>query len=632
MLGLILILLTALMSAYILKKQIEEVLPPFVMALLLGIYALIIVKKAHHAFLLSCVVFAGIAVLFLICLYRRSISLKGAGQSMFCLLKKKLTLSGIGETFIAHRGFVIFLLACVWVYWAYSTHFVLVWDDFHYNATFPKDCFYYGAVPTGTNLATHYKSYLPLLQAFFYWGFQGSRAFSEPAMFGYKMVLIYILLLPLFAKLNGRNNKVWIPASVIAVMMPFLFLFEVQESLSMDTVMAALMAYAIIQILKENKTIHIYIYIALALTCLTLMKTIAISFTAICLGLWFILIIARKGKMEWIGLIAAGVASLLGRMSWTVYCNRNGNTTYLTDILSDNMSGGIQFPDYAGSTFAAMCKSLVTMAVNLGPRGFSAFGMVIFAGLLIGYLVWKKQFHRDDVITTVILALGFIAYFALLVYTYLFVFEPWEADTLSSYDRYIGTYLFMVCYVLMMKWIPDSSVVAATESQSVKEGVLREQATSNQITKGQIILVCLAAAVLFATLPMKRLSSVLVPSKYPVYHQAEYDVRKEVEEEMRSFLMGKYAEGSMMIVNNDENTMYSRSMDYEVIPSVSMPFNTTNYSESEAEEELLNLANEYKFDYIYFTKHEREYEDISKYVLPEEYTEDLMEGLYVRRR
>ena len=83
---------------------------------------------------------------------------------------------------------LLFLLCCITVSFCYRTHFVMVWDDFHYNATFPKNCFYYGTVPMGTNLATHYKSYLPLLQLFFYWGFQ-------------------------------------------AAVFPFLFLFEVQESL-----------------------------------------------------------------------------------------------------------------------------------------------------------------------------------------------------------------------------------------------------------------------------------------------------------------------------------------------------------------------------------------------------------------
>ena len=86
---------------------------------------------------------------------------------------------------------LLFLLCCITVSFCYRTHFVMVWDDFHYNATFPKNCFYYGTVPTGTNLATHYKSYLPLLQLFFYWGFQ-------------------------------------------AAVFPFLFLFEVQESLAVS--------------------------------------------------------------------------------------------------------------------------------------------------------------------------------------------------------------------------------------------------------------------------------------------------------------------------------------------------------------------------------------------------------------
>ena len=268
MLGLLLLLITGLMLTYILKGYRadigpEDVLPPYVMTLLLFLYALAILKKVHHAYFLSLCFFALIFAAFLFLLIRRIKNAQGKLR-----VDKALLVNLLKE----HAGFILFLVLCVLVCWCYSTHFVLVWDDFHYNATFPKNCYTYGTMPTGSHLATHYKSYLPLLQLFFYWGFQGS-GFSETLMFDYKMVLIYVLLLPFFKRIPKLKIASAIALSLITAILPFLFLYEVQESLSMDTVMGLLFAYAVIGIASEKERDLIDYYgILVSLLCLTLIK------------------------------------------------------------------------------------------------------------------------------------------------------------------------------------------------------------------------------------------------------------------------------------------------------------------------------------------------------------------------
>ncbi len=320
MTGLAILLIVGFMIAYILQREIEEVLPPFVMTLLLGIYALGILKKSHHAYFLSLCCFAVIAVLFVVMLIRRRKPVTTNGQQD---VKRGFDLPAYMR---AHAGFFVFLIVSMLIMWCYHTHFVMVWDDFHYNALFPKNCYAYGTMPVGFHSATHYKSYLPLLQLFFYWGFQGS-GFSEVLMFQYKMVLIYVLILPLFRRINVLQMPARIAMGISAAILPFLFMYEVQESLSMDTVMGLLFAYAIIEIvLADQRDLFCFYRILVALLCLTLIKTIAVIFTAICIATWVVVHVVRmredstdKVKNEWVMIAITCALNAIAYFSWKIF-------------------------------------------------------------------------------------------------------------------------------------------------------------------------------------------------------------------------------------------------------------------------------------------------------------------------
>lgn len=607
--GLIVLLLVGLMLAYIHKKNIEDVLPPFVMTLMLFNYALAIIGKGHHSFMLSMCLFALIVVVAAAIFIRRTF-----------VLKEKLQIN-----YKNHIGFYVFLAVCLIMAYCYSTHFVNVWDDFHYNATFPKDCYYYGTVPYGYNLATFYKSYLPLLQLFFYWGFQGF-GFSESMMFVYKMILIYTLLLPLYKKANTSTGLTKVVSLIFPTILPFLFMFEVQESLSMDTVMAAIFAYAVIMISCEDKekdgTDIFRMYCILVSTvCLILMKSIAAMFAGITLGIWLFVLIVKRRKgsaLEWISFLVTGIAALSAWLSWKIYCNIHGNTTYLSNILADNLSGDGKFalPSYGPQTIKNILKSIATLNLNLSRSGMSLLTVVVIAALLLVILKLIGQFDRIDFWTVLILCAGLLVYIAFLCYSYCFIFEQWEAEDLSSLDRYFGTYAFVISYVVLYR-------VIGTVKANGDEGILMK--CLPRILMGVLV-------VFFITLPFMSLRNVLNPYGYLEARADLYNIRNEVSEEMETLTAEGRTMGYIVIVNNSENDMYSRSMDYEVIPLVSRPFNSGAYDNlSDRQAAFDEKIDDIRPDFIYFTNHERAgWESGNNYEIPDEYEIYNMDGLYKR--
>ncbi len=610
MVGLLILLFACLLTSYILDRDPEEILPPFLMTLMLGVYSLGILKKSHHAYSFSLCAFAVIGALFVIVLIRRM-------RSDATTYKKSLLISA-KEWPKKHIGFIIFLITCVLAIYAYSTHFVYVWDDFHYNATFPKDCWFYGTMPTGTHLATYYKSYFPLQQLFLYWGFQSS-GFSEPMMFGYKMVLIYSLLMPLFQRINVHKGITLILAVIFPVVLPFLFMYEVQESLSMDTVIACFFIYAMIRILYEKKRDWLCYYsILTALMCLTLMKTISILFTIVCLGAWMTDHLFRSrldhekffNREYWL-IISGGVISFASYISWNVFCKINGNTTYLSQNLASNIEGGITFPEYGSTTIHKLHQSLLTMHLDLAPRGLTLFSAFLLCVLIMVILAFHKHVTVEDQVASVMLFVGFLGYFAVLCYTFLFVFEPWEAEELSSLDRYLGTYATVLTGVFMYRLL------------------ISDKPTSSRT--GRIVIPAIIVILLFS-LPFEQLRDVLIPSRYIESRSDIYAERQEAAKEASAIMDQNLAPGLILIVDDHGNSVYSRSLDYEVIPFVAMEFVASEIEKEDRTQRLYDTIDDERPDYVYFSAHEREFEDTDMYRLPEDYENvNGATGLYKRK-
>lgn len=568
--GLILLLLFGLLLSYTLRKDPADVFPPYVFTFLTGLYLLGILKKSHHAFFLSLFAFAAIWIFFII-----------RGKKILPSIKdiKSLPLP---------TGFLFYLAVCLIMLYAYHTHFVLGWDDFHYNATFPKDMYYYGTMPVGAASTTWYKDYLPTLQLFYYWGFQSVRKFSEPLMFQYKIVLIYTCMLPFFKLMNNTHGLKKAAAGVIAVILPYISLIEILDGLSMDTIMALLFGYAVIMIVFEKKRDWFCFYRILScLTVLVLIKTIAAMFAGICMGIWlFTGLLRMKGSDPGARIKRAGIYIMscltvfAAWSSWKVFCLRNGNASYLTkkNAAFFDSTGKVTLPSYGISTIHAIIRSLFTMKLNFGMFSLTVAGMIIFTAVLCTIMIKKKKFGRTDAACYTVLFAGLAVYTAFLCYTYLFIFEEWEAESLSSLDRYLGTYVLTVMFIVLFHFISSES--------------------------GSTLMVCGAALILLCTLNYPRIYNALVPSAYMETRKDIYTDRMRAEKETSGVEHLDLEHRKMLIVNNSTNDVYSRSLAYDMIPVVTEEFVTTDINEDELADELSAKIKDRDIYYVYFTSQE----------------------------
>ena len=338
----------------------------------------------------------------------------------------------------------------LWVFLCLSVCFTLLtlhlrvtnWDDYHYWAIFPKNIAAINGVPTGGMSCTLYRDYLPIIQFFDYLVFKLTGGFREASMFSANYLLIYLSLTPFFIKRQDQSLFSWICSVITGILLPFICSFQMLHCLGVDVIMTFLFSACIIWIFDgEDNLLFYYGRLAVATTVLSLTKTMGLWLSVIVI-LLLIIKRAQKTRSFCLGLSAAALCNLLFPFSWQLFCRARGNTSYLSGNLSLNITDGLRplLPSYGADTIRSFFRALFTLPLNEGRFGMSAICMLLI-GILLFFLYSSavkpdRRFYR----MAAGLLGGLILYLIGILYTYLFIFEEWEASSLSSFDRYITTY------------------------------------------------------------------------------------------------------------------------------------------------------------------------------------------------
>ncbi len=490
------ILLSGL-SAVLYGRKAEETLPPVLFSMMLltylsGILGII----SHIPEILFLAVLAGALLLSALILRQYS---RERGLSLFSGEGLK-TLCREFISALFTPGMAVLVILSVSAVFLCRHMLVLNWDDLNYWATFSRDMYAIQGVPAGTISSSAFRDYHPIVQYLYYVGFRIIGRFSEHLMFSVNQLLILIGLTPFFHKKEGEKLYSFGIRAAFGAVFPFLCMRQMLYCLGVDCIMTSLFGYGLYMVFERmngREGLHgnagagnadrsgdfsdisfYYGRIAAVSSVLVLTKNTGVFPAAVIILLFLIseLPFPLSGKRKTVSAFAAVITSVLPflfLLSWRLFCIRRGNTSYLGDRLSGNLKGtrvtGI--PSYALKVCLKFWKQFFVFHLNGGPLGMSAGGiLVLFLLIVFGSLYLKKrslksrESGRDRTVpegrrasgkkalALGILLAGFAAYLSMLLYTYLFIFDEWEALDLSSYDRYITVYagalLYLALYVL----------------------------------------------------------------------------------------------------------------------------------------------------------------------------------------
>lgn len=526
--ALLFVVLGSIWLAKNIKISVGKTIPVILLGGMLGVYALSLIGLLWIVPWLSlvlCLVLAGVLIL----------QYKGNREPL------------IGKKILFILGGVMILL-CI----CFGNHIIIFADDFAYYATFPKTLYYLNRLPDISNTTyTPYNSYSPIMGLLYYWVMKGFGFFSDGVMFITNNMFYYVMCLPLLSGLEKNSGKI---KKMIIIICYVLFPIALQSfsysTVGVDMAVGCMFGYGLYAILDDEKRdTFYYIRVFLSIFILILVKTPAILFACI---LALVLIANECKKMGFwkaTGFMAVTIGLPYG--SWNLWCLLHDMHDYLTvgiicNIRDAATSGRVSIPTYLLDTAVAYIKGLFSININGAGIGFSMIVWLIVLVLGYIYLYKKDIFKRKYVL--IIMSLGLISYFLCHLYMYLFVFAANEAESLSSFHRYLLMYLVPIVYFFLYKFFEE------------------EEGTS----KFHIVAVVTPMLVLLLNVNYPGVVKYLIPTNYQTTVAEEQSIREDVEKQL--LLRTEKDYGKMLIVYNGQGSdtcyTYLGNIVYMSIPQV----------------------------------------------------------------
>ncbi|MEI8198918.1 MAG: hypothetical protein WCG21_02565 [Eubacteriales bacterium] len=374
-------------------------------------------------------------------------------------------------------AFFIFMLLS-FVIWYYDRGMVLTgWDEFSHWGRVVKATFMSNQLSTYTDIELTFRSYPPALSLYQYFLMSIRGKWDEANLFRGYAILAVTLFLPFMKNIKWGNVKTIISTVLLVILTPMLFFGSFYTSVLVDPILALFFGYCLAEAyLYEKGNVFSLVRICMGLSVLAILKESG-QFLAV---IACIVLIAKSIYMDVTDDSAPGentkvhsplnVRKLIYRLRFILLLavpvvtsalwNLNMTLTHTTRIFSGSIDWdmlkailGRNTDNYRMSVYDNFINTLSSGSLTPGFFTGTFYFWAAFLGLLLYFLYY---FNRKDLrfagYANLITISGLVLFTAGLLITYLFRFSEYEATILSSFQRYISTYLqgMFACAVMIL--------------------------------------------------------------------------------------------------------------------------------------------------------------------------------------
>ena len=364
-------------------------------------------------------------------------------------------------------GIIVFLVVYIIVFiYDFNRNFA-VWDEFsHWGMMLREmlrlDKFY---SVEASNLMVH-KDYPPIMSIFeLFWTKLCGGVFKEVLAERAVHTLTLSMILPfIFEKILAKKEilkTIFISILATFAVALVILLFDkhgVMQTIYNDYTMAIVVAYLIAAIVLSKKIDGFIIFQTFIGGCfLVLLKQMGLPLYLMVVCFLVIMMIVRKVK-NWkkiVGTIVLMIAPILLLLIWNKFTAGVAKQFDLSSIsLSSFFKMLITHEDDGWQlyTIKNFIKSFAQEGISTSAIPLSFFqGLILASGLFVlVYKMFKKNLGKKEMVTLgIILIIGAIGYTATMMILYVFSFGSYEGPILTSYERYMGTYL-MICFAVIL--------------------------------------------------------------------------------------------------------------------------------------------------------------------------------------
>ncbi|MEG1084647.1 MAG: hypothetical protein RSE04_09460, partial [Hydrogenoanaerobacterium sp.] len=318
------LLLVLFLLCWIFQKRFEQMLVPFVSALMLAIYPFALAQRLDAFVFFAC----GAAMFLLV------------WASVLCF-RQKIKFASLPRL-ICTPGFVCFALLTAFLYIGSVPRMVWWGDDIRYWALQPKSLYLSGGFLNGTmSLLPDFAAYMPGMPLFQWLGLAIFGEWHEGILF-FMLWLFWLVLIIPFAERITWKKAYWSPLfMVFAIALPTILNSPSYSFLGVDTALGLCFGYILCQLWQlrapQGATAFRYTCLCLSLCVLVLLKqtglllfVLSISFLPFCLR-------SKAKPFALKPLLCTYLPPLLLVLSWFVFCRCNGLGGMHTSALSQHL-------------------------------------------------------------------------------------------------------------------------------------------------------------------------------------------------------------------------------------------------------------------------------------------------------
>lgn len=463
---------------------------------------------------------------------------------------------------------------------------VTLWDELGQWALSVKYSYLTNKLAAAAGTFSYYEDYPPGSSLFHFFWMKVGTGFVEERMYTSMAVLLAVFLIPVLAELPGKTHRLRSLLCCLALYLAPLTFFSslggTYKYLPVDGLVGVCFAYLLYEELYEKDPTLKAVSLAFGIFFLTLLKSSAILFAlvVVCMAALraraeagsFAALWRQKAKCHPV-MLACSCA--LSKLSWML-CLRKEHTHEAWGGLRADRALSHQMLDYQKQGLLRYIQAIFDYRVTpstsqteffMSGARVSLIVWILLLLLMLVLLLWANNPPKADRIAYAVLFAGLFVYICLTSVLYITVFTEDEVTTLSSFNRYLGTYLLAIYLALLYALL----FVPAEKERTP-------------------LLWCILAAALL-------LPHTTAENTFLTAFDAKYMARqKEIYEEQQVFRdhllpLKQYVQENerLLIYNGDQ-----RYSNYVLTPISADGIGDTYY------EWLVNYGEYYKIAYVYF--------------------------------
>lgn len=365
-------------------------------------------------------------------------------------------------------GFAVFCLIFLGLFVVSRGHMLNDWDEIAFWGPFTKETLRLGAFhnSAGSVVSVHL-AYPPGSTLFEFLWLKLYGGYSEPQMYLSFHILCTAFLLPSLRDVSWKQPAKLAFRGLLTLVLPGIMFSSYMRNIYPDVLLGLAFGYAMFHVFAIGRPKAFdFIHIGVACAFLYLIKDVGILFILITLGTLFVktlfmLEALEGGKGFWknisvpladkrtagIGLAASALIPILVYVGWSVQISSLPQQFAASTVLDANGISALfngSAPAYKYGILSYFTESILTyptVTARISPS-YIAWIVILFVVLLVaGFVFFKKGERKNLNWVNVCMCVGGLLYALAILMIYLFNFNEQQGSKLSSYSRYMNTYL-----------------------------------------------------------------------------------------------------------------------------------------------------------------------------------------------